>query len=289
MTALALATDFAEDLDAEGRRVTTLQERLRLIADSGFTHVHWCEDWNNARSYAAAKAARLARLLDAAGLACIDVHGTATAEINLFVEDEAARARAAALVRDRVEFCARAGGDAVVLHVPSGELAVERALGAAEALEDLIAFARAKGVRLAAENGGAASRSALEALFDRFGPDALGFCFDSGHANIEGTMGSVERHGSRLAALHLADNDGERDLHRLPFDGTVPWERAMRAIREAGYAKPVCLEVTRRHYPVKMPLDTFVREAHARAARLAGLLAAAPSAAPPAAPPTAER
>lgn len=282
MTALALATDFAEDLDAEGRRVTTLQERLRLIADSGFTHVHWCEDWNNARAYDAAERARLAGLLDAAGLACIDVHGTATAEVSLFVADKSQRTRAAELVRDRVEFCALAGGDAVVLHVPSGGDSIGRALGAAEILEEIIAFACARGVRLAAENGGAASRPALEALFDRFSPHALGFCFDSGHANIEGTMSSVERHGGRLAALHLADNDGERDLHRLPFDGTVPWERAMRAIRASGYAKPVCLEVTRRHYPAELTLADFVRQAHVRAGRLAALLAGAPDP-PPAA------
>jgi len=272
MTELALATDFVPPLDANRAGAATLEARLRLAADAGFTHIHWCEDWNNTRLYAAAEMDRIASLVSARSLKCLDVHGAATPEVNLFVEDAEKRVQAAELVRNRVEFCSLAGGDAVVLHGASGEGSKRRVLAAAGLLEELIVFAHARSVRLALENGGAACREALEALFERFAPEALGFCFDSGHARLEGTTETLERHGARLAALHLDDNDGEKDLHRLPFDGTVPWDRVVAGIRAARYEKPLCLEVTCKHYDESLPLEEFVREAHARAERLAGML-----------------
>ena len=55
---------------------------------------------------------------------------------------------------------------------------------------------------------------------------------------------------SRLAAMHLHENDGRRDLHLAPFRGSVDWERLMRIIARAytaGYSKPICLECSIRH------------------------------------------
>lgn len=57
---------------------------------------------------------------------------------------------------------------------------------------------------------------------DRYGAEVLGFCFDTGHANIVGI--DFERFittlGSRLKVLHIHDNDGVFDLHQIPFTFT---------------------------------------------------------------------
>ena len=43
--------------------------------------------------------------------------------------------------------------------------------------------------------------------------------------------------GSRLKALHIADNDTSGDQHLLPFGcGTVDWQDVMRGLREVGYS-----------------------------------------------------
>ncbi len=55
-----------------------------------------------------------------------------------------------------------------------------------------------------------------------YGAEVLGFCFDTGHANLAGINMEdfVTTLGSRLKALHIHDNDGMNDLHQIPFTFT---------------------------------------------------------------------
>jgi sugar phosphate isomerase/epimerase len=48
----------------------------------------------------------------------------------------------------------------------------------------------------------------------------------------------------RLISVHLHDNDGASDQHKLLFSGTVDWERLARIMAESAYAKCVSMEVT---------------------------------------------
>jgi len=53
-----------------------------------------------------------------------------------------------------------------------------------------------------------------------------GFCFDVGHEHIyNGGTGVLEKHGHRMLCMHLHDNDGVKDNHYLPFEGTIDWAR----------------------------------------------------------------
>ncbi len=85
----------------------------------------------------------------------------------------------------------------------------------------------------------------IDRINEKFGAEVLGFCFDTGHANIAGL--DLERFvktlGSRLKVLHIHDNDGERDLHQMPFTFTklrenkpsTDWEGFIRALRSVGF------------------------------------------------------
>jgi sugar phosphate isomerase/epimerase len=74
----------------------------------------------------------------------------------------------------------------------------------------------------------------------------LGICLDTGHLNlVAGDVGAfitgAERH---LRALHLADNDGSRDQHLIPFGlGTVDWEAVARGLREGAYRDLLNFEI----------------------------------------------
>lgn len=75
-------------------------------------------------------------------------------------------------------------------------------------------------------------------LIDALGSDQLGICLDTGHLNLCGgdPAAFVVQAGSRLRALHIADNEGFYDQHLMPYGrGTVPWERFMRALNASGY------------------------------------------------------
>lgn len=62
----------------------------------------------------------------------------------------------------------------------------------------------------------------IERINDKYHAEVLGFCFDTGHANLVGIdMESfVTTLGSHLKVLHIHDNDGISDLHQIPFTFT---------------------------------------------------------------------
>ena len=59
----------------------------------------------------------------------------------------------------------------------------------------------------------------IDRLNDKYKAEILGFCFDTGHANLIGLDFEkfITTLGSRLKVLHIHDNDGIRDLHKIPF------------------------------------------------------------------------
>ena len=56
------------------------------------------------------------------------------------------------------------------------------------------------------------------------GYSSIGFTFDSGHRNaFARDYDLLSDFGDRLAVTHIADNDGEHDLHLMPMDGSADW------------------------------------------------------------------
>jgi sugar phosphate isomerase/epimerase len=146
----------------------------------------------------------------------------------------------------------RLGGDAVIMHI-----GVEPAeAGAAQAFwdrvrrtfDELEPVARRAGVRIALENGVPANFSSIRRVFGLYGPDYVGLCYDSGHGNVVGTgLDFLDECKDRLIAVHLHDNDGASDQHRLPWMGTVDWERLTRLVAASAYRKPINLEVSQKN------------------------------------------
>jgi len=85
----------------------------------------------------------------------------------------------------------------------------------------------------------------IDRMNERYQAEVLGFCFDTGHANLVGI--DMERFlttlGSRLKVLHVHDNDGISDLHQIPFTFTktrenrpsTDWEGFVKGLGKAGY------------------------------------------------------
>ena len=79
----------------------------------------------------------------------------------------------------------------------------------------------------------------LLALIDRIGSPNFGITLDTGHLNIAHTTSQREfilKAGSRLRALHIADNEGATDQHMMPFGrGNVDFFEVVRTLREVDY------------------------------------------------------
>jgi len=227
---------------------------------------------------ALARARAVRKLANALDLHMPQAHITIHVDVANAEEDR--RRRDQAVVRRDVELLAEMGIPVGVLHCGGGG---EHPGGAREAYQirmaamaELADHAHRLGVRLALENGTGArggdddpewdgSVRALRTLIGRIGSPALGICLDTGHAILEkwDNVEAARVAGDLLIALHIADNDGSGDQHRIPFAyGTqVDWPAVVAAIREVGYDGPFNLEIPgERGRPLEI-LDALLRYA----------------------------
>lgn len=261
---LSLTTDYA--------RVSTGDPSpyLRRIAGAGFTHVHWCHQWNTDFLYARCEIRQIAAWLAECGLSLLDLHGSVGPEKHWTAAEEYRRLAGVELVENRLDMCARLGGEVVIMHAGVAAVAPEAIPdwdALRRSLDALQPLARCLGVHIAIENG---EWPVINALLAAYPPDFLGLCYDSGHGNY-GTDGLSElaRLKDRLISIHLHDNDGTRDEHRLPFTGTVDWTRVAALLAASSYRKCISLEATISDGEQE---DDFLAGAFAAASRLARML-----------------
>ena len=221
------------------------EEKLRLFAEHGFDYLHWCDDWNVDVYYTRGEMELYRGLVESAGLKCMDVHGTATEAIRIDASDEALLERYVMLLENRVEFCYAIGGDAVVIHPPRVEEdgLSQRLERSKRVLDRMRPLCEELGVFLAVENVHRSDEKILEHYFEAYPPEYVGFCFDSGHANIHGNMRALYGFADRLRVLHLHDNKGKKDDHQPPYWGTIDWDEVMDWIGGSGYRKPLNFEI----------------------------------------------
>lgn len=87
---------------------------------------------------------------------------------------------------------------------------------------------------------------------DKYGAEVLGFCFDTGHANIVGLdfESFITTLDFRLKVLHIHDNDGISDLHQIPFTFTktrenlpsTDWDGFIQGLRNIKFGNVLSFE-----------------------------------------------
>ena len=90
----------------------------------------------------------------------------------------------------------------------------------------------------------------LDKILSQIDSKSVGFCFDSGHNNCFTPQKQViAEHYDRLFALHINDNDGTKDMHILPFDGTYDFEIMAKYIAKSNYRGALSAEVMKGRQP----------------------------------------
>lgn len=109
----------------------------------------------------------------------------------------------------------------------------------------------------------------IDHMNDKYGAEVLGFCFDTGHANLVGI--DFERFimtlGDRLKVLHIHDNDGIADLHQVPFTFTktrenkpsTDWDGFVNALKAIKFDKVLSFETAPvlDSFPIEMREDAL--------------------------------
>ena len=92
----------------------------------------------------------------------------------------------------------------------------------------------------------------IDRMNDKFDAEVLGFCLDTGHANLVGidVEDFIVTLGHSLKVLHIHDNDGIMDLHQIPFtftcnrenNASTDWEGFVNGLRQINYQGNLCFE-----------------------------------------------
>lgn len=111
----------------------------------------------------------------------------------------------------------------------------------------------------------------IDRMNERYGAEVMGFCLDTGHANLTGLdiESFINILGKRIKVLHIHDNDGVSDLHQVPFTFTkeryglpgLDWEGFIRGMASISFDGVLSFETA----PV---LKSFPSELHDDVLRL---------------------
>ena len=252
---------------------------LRRIAEAGFSHVHWAHHWNTDFIYSRYEVDRIEAWLEEYGLALLDLHASSGVEKKYYSLREYERLAGVELVENRIALAARLHSGVVILHVP-GEPVEERQRilfrsQLRKSLDTLQVYAGGKGVKIALENLNKNNFLHIQKLFSEYGPDFLGFCYDSGHGNLyDKAFTDLEAVKDRLISIHLHDNDGLSDQHKPLFSGTVDWKRLASAMARSAYNRCVSMELMTANAEYDSE-ETFLENAYQEGLRFTEMLASA--------------
>ncbi|MBM4079985.1 MAG: sugar phosphate isomerase/epimerase, partial [Planctomycetes bacterium] len=192
----------------------------------------------------------------------------------LFSLDETERLESVRQCQLALDAAAELNGRIVVIHliqpygIPEGDVRSKMIEQGRRSVSVLAAYAAGRGVKLALENGQESSYDQVVASFlAEFSDEHVGFCYDSGHENVQGTcFRMLEQFGQRLLTVHIHDNKGS-DTHTLPYEGTIEWDRFRRTLHGLQYSGNLLLEVDIKHSQFK-DHAVFLSQARERAMKL---------------------
>jgi sugar phosphate isomerase/epimerase len=92
--------------------------------------------------------------------------------------------------------------------------------------------------------------------------DQVGVCLDLGHAHltvgIEEAIATLDQH---IASVHVHDNDGLKDEHLWPGDGTIAWAFTAGALKALPSAPATVLEISQNLPDTPAQITTRASEA----------------------------
>ena len=152
----------------------------------------------------------------------------------------------------------------MVIHLPNDEHPINHR--GIKRLENIIHEAEQKEIHVAFENLNNLHNLAL--VLGTFQSKNAGYCYDScHHQNYAADVDLLKRYGNRIMALHLHDNGGKHNQHRLPFDGNLDWGKVMKKTALTGYQGATALEPMNWDYE-HLSIQQFLDLAYQKAKKL---------------------
>ncbi|MCG2717971.1 MAG: sugar phosphate isomerase/epimerase [Nanoarchaeota archaeon] len=238
---LSINTDYLEDIGDP-------KPSLKKISEAGFTYVHWCHEWDTDFIYSESEINRIITLLEKYNLKVLDLQASEGKKNNWVSKNESLRIAGIKLVKNRIYMANKLSCDVIVLHFkrePSNESEKQKYWDILhKSLNELKPYAQKHNVKIALENYGHEDCHEIKKLFSEYDSNFLGLCYDSGHGNMRDGLKTLEKLKDRLVCIHLHDNDGKTDQHKLLFSGTIDWNKLAKILVKSSYKKCISLEVS---------------------------------------------
>ena len=252
MIDLAFASNFME---SSGSPVF----QLKMIAEAGFTHVHWCHHWNTDFLYGKHELEQCRIWLKEMGLILTDIHGSEGKEKSWSSPVEYQRKAGVELVLNRLQMMDALGGSGVVvMHIPWYRTVTTQEQrppidacydAVCRSLDELMPYCEKYNCPIAVENTVCDTFETIAGILSRYPEKLVGLTYDSGHGNGHDRwtydpprpgdgLDRLEKWKHRLKAMHLHDNDSFSDAHRELFAGNIDWARLAKIIGTSSYFEP---------------------------------------------------
>lgn len=160
-----------------------------------------------------------------------------------------------------IKICKQNNIPMVVMHLTSKKVAPNYNEIGLERIREIVNYAKELDIKVAFEN--TKIKGYLEYVIQNLDNDNVGICYDAGHCHVHfNDEFSYEMFKNKIFAVHLHDNDKSDDLHLLPFDGTIDWEKVIKKLRDCNYEGPITLEPCYRYDYLNLTLDEFYKKAY---------------------------
>lgn len=244
---------------------TDYRRRIEAVKNAGFDGLMlWWEDEYGEYPCTRKEQVRLARENE---LEIFNIHIADIDHNFIWHEDRSMREKHLFLIRDTICEIADEGLHNLVIHLCESQDVPEPGAPLLRSIEYLLPFAQDNKVTLSLENTWRADY--LEAVWQEFPNEGLGFCFDTSHANLRHHFDLLRNHYDLLTALHLSDNDGIEDRHWPPFDGVIDYKTLVTSyLKQTDVPYTMELIADRKRYPSE---TDFLRIAKERIDRLLAL------------------
>lgn len=240
MVNLAITSDYFKD-------VGNPEPYLKKISEAGFTHIHWCHEWNTDYIYSELEIKNIIKLLKKYNLKVLDLHASEGKENNWISKNEFARMEGVKIVKNRILMASKLSCEVIVLHFkrePINESEKSEYWNILyKSLNELKLYASRYKIKIALENYRNENCKEIKKLLSEYDSNFLGLCYDSGHGNIGNGINVIKELKNRLISIHLHDNDGKTDQHKLLFSGTIDWDELAKILIISSYKKMVSMEV----------------------------------------------
>lgn len=141
-----------------------------------------------------------------------------------------------------VDVCVKYDVKLMVAHVSNGRPMPEISKVGLDRYDRLMRYANSKGILIAFESHRFVEN--VQYILERY-PDA-GFCLDTSHEDaFTPGVRYMPMWGHRLVATHISDNEYvcDKDMHMLPFDGHIDFDKTAREIALSGRDVTLMLEI----------------------------------------------